>query len=214
MASRNLPPSFFNAHYHAKLAYSHPEASGLYSDAYAQVRINEPTTTHQWNTLDGLVLRPPRTQGLHHLAAHASSQDPWQYAAQATATSSYHRSVQDLVNSAGSYSSSPASRLQSQYSLFLNSPSTRLHSGQIKAEPGNPWGGGGEYPGHGPATVPEFPAHPLDRNYSPHPYTNMSSAGTEDITQYLPHQNSHPNSIAGLEAAGQEAPKDLYWPTF
>ena len=77
MASRNLPPSFFNAHYHAKLAgyseaklaYSHPEASGLYSEAY--------------------------TQGLHHLAAqHASSPDPWQYAAQATATSSYHRSVQ------------------------------------------------------------------------------------------------------------------------
>ena len=78
MASRNLPPSFFNAHYHAKLAgyseaklagYSgHPEAGGLYSEAY--------------------------TQGLHHLAAHASSPDPWQYAAQATATSSYHRSVQ------------------------------------------------------------------------------------------------------------------------
>ena len=46
MASRNLPPSFFNAHYHAKLAgyseaklagYSHPEASGLYSEAYTQV---------------------------------------------------------------------------------------------------------------------------------------------------------------------------------
>ena len=37
MASRNLPPSFFNAHYHAKLAYSHPESSGLYSDAYTQV---------------------------------------------------------------------------------------------------------------------------------------------------------------------------------
>ena len=36
--------------------------------------------------------QPP--QGLHHLAAHASSPDPWQYAAQATATSSYHRSVQ------------------------------------------------------------------------------------------------------------------------
>ena len=80
MASRNLPPSFFNAHYHAKLAgyseaklaYSHPEASGLYSEAY--------------------------TQGLHHLAAHASSPDPWQYAAQATATSSYHRSVQVCGN--------------------------------------------------------------------------------------------------------------------
>ena len=80
MASRNLPPSFFNAHYHAKvnkkekqsnkvdvkekhrnkqikqtdqmvnyfiqlavgysdakLPYSHPEASGLYSEAYTQV---------------------------------------------------------------------------------------------------------------------------------------------------------------------------------
>jgi len=182
MASRNLPPSFFNAHYHAKLAgyseaklagYSgHPEAGGLYSEAY--------------------------TQGLHHLAAHASSPDPWQYAAQATATSSYHRSVQDLVNSAGSYSSSPASRLQSQYSLFLNSPSSRLHSGQIKAEPGNPWGGS-DYPGGHPNPVPEFPSassgHPLERNYSPHPgYPNMPSTG--------------------LEPAGQEPPKDLYWPTF
>ena len=40
MASRNLPPSFFNAHYHAKLAgYSHPEASGLYSEAYTQVGV-------------------------------------------------------------------------------------------------------------------------------------------------------------------------------
>ena len=66
-------------------------------------------------------------QGLHHLAAHASSPDPWPYAAQATASSSYHRSVQDLVNSAGSYSSSPASRLQSQYSLFFNSPGSRWH---------------------------------------------------------------------------------------
>lgn len=170
MASRNLPPSFFNAHYHAKLAYSHPEASGLYSEAY--------------------------TQGLHHLAAHASSPDPWPYAAQATASSSYHRSVQDLVNSAGSYSSSPASRLQSQYSLFFNSPGSRLHGGQIKAEPGNPWGGG-EYPGHpshAPGPLPEFPAHPLDRNYSPHPYPNMPSTG--------------------LESSGQEAAKDLYWPTF
>jgi len=184
MASRNLPPSFFNAHYHAKLAvgysdaklpYSHPEASGLYSEAY--------------------------TQGLHHLAAHASSPDPWQYAAQATATSSYHRSVQDLVNSAGSYSSSPASRLQSQYSLFLNSPSSRLHSGQIKAEPGNPWGGS-DYPGGpghpNPGTdfpTGSVPPHPLERNYSPHPgYPNMPSTG--------------------LESAGQEPPKDLYWPTF
>jgi len=168
MASRNLPPSFFNANYHAKLAYSHSEAGGLYSEAY--------------------------TQGLHHLAAHAGSPDPWQYP---SASSSYHRSVQDLVNSCGSYSSSPASRLQSQYSLFLNTPTSRLHAattGQIKAEPGNPWGGGAEYPGHAPTSVPEFSSHPLDRNYSPHPYTNMSSAG--------------------LEPTGQEAPKDLYWPTF
>ena len=70
-------------------------------------------------------------QGLHHLAAHASSPDPWPYAAQATASSSYHRSVQDLVNSAGSYSSSPASRLQSQYSLFFNSPGSRWVSKNI-----------------------------------------------------------------------------------
>ena len=55
MASRNLPPSFFNAHYHAKLAsyseaklasYSHPEASGLYSaEAYTQV--DKPTKINQ-----------------------------------------------------------------------------------------------------------------------------------------------------------------------
>jgi hypothetical protein len=177
MASRNLPPSFFNAHYHAKLPYAHPEASGLYSEAY--------------------------TQGLHHLAAqHASSPDPWQYAAQATATSSYHRSVQDLVaQTAGqAYSSSPASRLQSQYSLFLNSPSSRLHSGQIKSEPGNPWGeAGAAYPAHGPGGgAPEFPGHPLDRTYSPHPaYANMASSGGTGTR--LPHSltQSHFRSRAG-----------------
>lgn len=169
MASRNLPPSFFNANYHAKspLPYTHTPTD-LYSEAY--------------------------TSGLHHLAAHATaSPDPWQYAAQATATSSYHRSVQDLVNSAGSYTN-PASRIQSQYSLFLNNPS-RLHAAAaathctVKAEA--PWGGAGsEY--HTP-TPSEF-SHPLDRNYSPHPYANMASTG--------------------LEAPGQDSSKDIYWPTF
>ena len=68
--------------------------------------------------------------------------------------------------------------------IFIN---FRLHSGQIKAEPGNPWGGS-DYPGgpggH-PNPVPEFPSassvvpHPLERNYSPHPgYPNMPSTGT------------------------------------
>ena len=58
MASRNLPPSFFNANYHTKspLPYTHAPTD-LYSEAY--------------------------TSGLHHLAAHATaSPDPWQYAAQ------------------------------------------------------------------------------------------------------------------------------------
>ena len=118
-----------------------------------------------------------------------SLQDPaWQYAAQAAqssiATSSaYHRSVQDLA-AQYSHSVSPASRLQSQYSLFLNSaaPGLARHPGlqaaqtapappQVKTEA--PWAGGGEagpvY--HAPA---EF-SHPLDRNYSPHtPYPNMT----------------------------------------
>ena len=58
----------------------------------------------------------------------------------------------------------------------------RLHSGQIKAEPGNPWGAS-DYPGGGhPNPVPDFPSassvHPLERNYSPHPgYPNMPSTG-------------------------------------
>ena len=63
--------------------------------------------------------------------------------------------------------------------IFIN---CRLHSGQIKAEPGNPWGGS-DYPGGHPNPVPEFPSassvHPLERNYSPHPgYPNMPSTGT------------------------------------
>jgi len=168
MASRNLPPSFFNANYHAKSVAYTSSPHELYSEAY--------------------------TSGLHHLAAHATaSPDPWQYAAQATATSSYHRSVQDLVNSAGSYSN-PASRLQSQYSLFLNNPS-RLHAAAaathctVKAEA--PWPTStSEY--HTP-TPTEF-SHPLDRNYSPHPYTNMTSTG--------------------LETTSQDTSKDIYWPTF
>ena len=62
MASRNLPPSFFNANYHAKspLPYTHTPTD-LYSEAY--------------------------TSGLHRLAAHATdSPDPWQYAAQVIIT--------------------------------------------------------------------------------------------------------------------------------
>ena len=62
MASRNLPPSFFNAHYHAQVKAAGPghySASDLYnSEAYP---------------------------GLHPLASahhHAASPDPWQYAAQ------------------------------------------------------------------------------------------------------------------------------------
>jgi len=168
MASRNLPPSFFNANYHSKSVPYTSSPHELYSEAY--------------------------TSGLHHLAAHAGgSPDPWQYAAQATATSSYHRSVQDLVNSAGSYSN-PASRLQSQYSLFLNNPS-RLHAAAaathctVKSE--TPWPtSSSEY--HTP-TPTEF-SHPLDRTYSPHHYANMASTG--------------------LEAPSQDASKDIYWPTF
>ena len=57
MASRNLPPSFFNANYHAKSLPYTSSPHELYSEAY--------------------------TSGLHHLAAHATaSPDPWQYAAQ------------------------------------------------------------------------------------------------------------------------------------
>ena len=63
MASRNLPPSFFNAHYHAQVKSSSSYASPgeLYSETAGY-------------------------PGLHHLAAHhaSSSPDPWQYAAQVT----------------------------------------------------------------------------------------------------------------------------------
>ena len=58
MASRNLPPSFFNAHYHAQVKAAYPEYS---PEAAAG----------------------PGYPGLHPLAAHhAASPDPWQYAAQ------------------------------------------------------------------------------------------------------------------------------------
>ena len=63
MASRNLPPSFFNAHYHAQVKAAYPEyspeggAGGVAGPGYP---------------------------GIHPLAAHhaAASPDPWQYAAQ------------------------------------------------------------------------------------------------------------------------------------
>lgn len=70
MASRNLPPSFFNAHYHngAHLkAASHYVGSGeLYG---------------------GEAAAAAGYTGLHQLAAQhhaAASPDPWQYAAQVT----------------------------------------------------------------------------------------------------------------------------------
>ena len=103
---------------------------------------------------------------------------------QATANSPYHRSVQDLAAAASGYSSSQASRLQSQYqSLFLNNPATaaaatsRLHAAAAGAGPTVksevPWSGSGDYhtPGAG-----DF-SHHLDRNYSPHPYANMPPSG-------------------------------------
>ena len=97
------------------------------------------------------------------------------------ANSSYHRSVQDSL---AAYSS-PASRLQSQYSLFLNNSaaSSRLQAAQaatVKAEV--PWCSSSSVPSdyHTPASA-DF-AHHLDRNYSPHPYTNMPSAGNTTTT--------------------------------
>ena len=65
MASRNLPPSFFNAHYHAQAKAAGPgHYSGPASDLYSSEAYS----------------------GLHHLAAHhhaaSGSPDPWQYAAQ------------------------------------------------------------------------------------------------------------------------------------
>jgi len=187
MASRNLPPSFFNANYNTK--YGNPGSvitseggpgavSGLYPD-YTQ-------------------------SSLHHLAG---SPDPWQYAAQASANSPYHRTVADLVNSASSsqhYSSQASSlqaaqnRLQSQYSsLFLgaaSSPALSRHSAatmvSVKSEA--PWGGSSGNQDYHSASVPEF-SHPLDRNYSPHAYTNMAT---------------------GIEGVSQDQSKDLYWPTF
>jgi len=183
MASRNLPPSFFNAHYHAQAKAAGPgHYSGPASDLYSSEAYS----------------------GLHHLAAHhhaaSGSPDPWQYAAQATANSPYHRSVQDLAAAASGYSSSQASRLQSQYqSLFLNNPATaaaatsRLHAAAAGAGPTVksevPWSGSGDYhtPGAG-----DF-SHHLDRNYSPHPYANMPPSGLEPT---------------------QDGVKDLYWPTF
>ena len=51
MASRNLPPSFFNANYHSaaqKLGYTHSSPADLYSEAYSNA-------------------------GLHHLASHHTS---------------------------------------------------------------------------------------------------------------------------------------------
>ena len=68
--------------------------------------------------------------------------------------------------------------------------------------------------GH-PNPVPDFPAsHPLERNYSPHPgYPNMPSTGLLISSFFM--RNPNFVSFPGLEpAAGQEPPKDLYWPTF
>lgn len=179
MDSRNLPPSFFNqnyrpselGNYHSKMSSYHGAASTAPADLYSEAY----------------------TTGLQHLAAQASaaaSPDPWQqYAAQASAGSSYHRSVHDLVSSGSGSPYQHASRLQSQY-LFLNSPAaTRLapHCG-VKTEA--PWPGAG--PDYHTPTPGDF-SHPLDRNYSPHPYPSMSATGLE----------------------GQDASKDLaYWPTF
>lgn len=69
MASRNLPPSFFNAHYHAQV-----KAAGHYSGPASDLYSSEAAYS-----------------GLHHLAAHhhaasGSAADPWQYAAQVTPT--------------------------------------------------------------------------------------------------------------------------------
>ena len=64
MASRNLPPSFFNAHYHSQLK-NYAGNSELYAGDSAAAAAGY--------------------TGLHHLAAHhhaAASPDPWQYAAQ------------------------------------------------------------------------------------------------------------------------------------
>ena len=101
---------------------------------------------------------------------------------QASAGSSYHRSVHDLVNSAAGsnpYTNHAASRLQSQY-LFLNSPAaaaSRLsapHCASVKTEAPWPSAPGAEY--HTP-TPAEF-SHPLDRNYSPHAaYPAMAATG-------------------------------------
>lgn len=174
MASRNLPPSFFNAHYHAQVKGGQYSGNSCGNDLY-------PGSEAAYS-------------GLHHLAAHHHP-DPWQYAAQATANSPYHRSVQDLA----AYTS-PASRLQSQYqSLFLNTPaaatataaaaSSRLHAAAATVKSEVPWAGAGDYP-HAPSG--DF-SHHLERNYSPHPYANMSSSGLE---------------------AAQDSVKDLYWPSF
>ena len=69
MASRNLPPSFFNAHYHAQVKAAGP--AGHYSGPASDLYSSEAAYS-----------------GLHHLAAHhhaaSGSADPWQYAAQVT----------------------------------------------------------------------------------------------------------------------------------
>ena len=76
MASRNLPPSFFNAHYHAQVKAAGP--AGHYSGPASDLYSSEAAYS-----------------GLHHLAAHhhaasGSAGDPWQYAAQVTHTGLAH----------------------------------------------------------------------------------------------------------------------------
>ena len=111
------------------------------------------------------------------------------------ATSSpYHRSVQDL---AAYTSPAAASRLQSQYSLFLNTPgdkhsakifitnqnisaTSRLQAAAATVKSELPWptSGPGATDYHSPGDF----SHHLDRNYSPHPYANMTPSGKSHHT--------------------------------
>jgi len=79
--------------------------------------------------------------------------------------------------------------------LFLNNPAatSRLQAAAATVKSELPWptSGPGSTDYHSPGDF----SHHLDRNYSPHPYANMTPSGLE-------------------AAAAQDSAKDLYWPSF